>query len=197
MIRRLLLLSLLVSVLSETTNSAPSDAETTVRNYLAARDRKTALTYIAPDFRLWFDSRTGLGLKKAELAKMLEWDFELRPRHIVRDLRVNGREVTVTITKQNDFSRLLDFPGWNSISTFVVDDSGRIVNQLFVRRHKEADLDPYLEKALPWLEENRPEVLKEIYPDNKLNQTADSAQKWVQVLRDWRAATNRPDPTQQ
>jgi hypothetical protein len=172
--------------------ASPADA---VRRYLSATSREEALGLLSPDYRLWFESRTGKGMPKDEVARMLEWDFALNPIHRVEKLEVDGHQVRVTAHEDNDFSLLIGFPGWDAASTFTVSEGGLITSQVYVPRKGQPAWKPYLEKALPWLREHHAGELEQIYPNNRLKQTAESAAQWGRLLRAWRAATGQPDPT--
>lgn len=163
--------------------------EATVRRYLDSKTLDQALSAFSPDYRLWFGQRSGNGLDRAKVAKMLEWDYALDPRHRIDALDVNGAEVTVRVHEDNEFSRLIGFPGWDASSTFVVDAQGRIASQVYVPVAGQPEWRPYLDAPLAWIREHEPEVLPRIFPNGKLLQTRASAAEWVRVLRAWRAAT--------
>ncbi|MFL6247923.1 MAG: hypothetical protein ACJ74H_18010 [Thermoanaerobaculia bacterium] len=181
---RFLFISLLV-LRCASVDRGPGDA---VRRYLASKTLEQALSAFAPDYRLWFGERVGEGLDRAKVAKMLEWDYALNPGHRIDSFEVNGTEVTVRVHEDNDFSRLIGFPGWDATSTFVVDADGRIVSQVYVPVADQPEWRPYLDAPLAWIREHDPEVLPRIFNTGKLVQTRESAAEWVRVLRAWRAA---------
>lgn len=198
---RLSILSLLLVALTcapeGTLSNTTRSPESVVREYFAAKDREAALALLSPDYKIWFGKREGEpGIAKQEVARMLEWDFALNPRRRIEELRVTDREVLVRAHEDNDFSLLIGYPGWDAVSTFTVDPNGLITSQLYVPKEGQPAWKPYLEKALPWLREHRAEALARIYLNNRLSQTSESAREWVKHLRDWRAATGQPDPTQ-
>jgi hypothetical protein len=145
-------------------------------------------------YHLWFGTRSGEGLDRARVATMLEWDYALTPRYRIDAIEVRGREVVARVHEDNDFSLLIGFPGWDADSTFVLDDAGRIVSQVYVPAGP-AEWRPYLDAPLAWLRDHRPEVLPRIFPDGKLARPGEAAREWVAVLREWLAATGRSDPT--
>jgi len=124
---------------------------------------------------------------------MLRWDYALNVTHRIGSITSRDGAVVVTIHEDNDFSRLIDFPGWDSTSTFVVDEHGQVVSQFYVPRPGQPEWRPYLEPALAWARTHRPEALTTIFPNSKLAQSEESAALWVQVLREWRAASGKPD----
>jgi len=98
------------------------------------------------------------------------------------------------VHEENDFSRLIDFPGWDSSSTFLVDEDGQIAWQVYVPEPGQPEWRPYLEPALAWIREHRADALPVIFPDGKLGRSEEAARLWVSVLREWRAATGRSTP---
>lgn len=195
---RPILLIFVASLMTATTpgqrQARPAPAAAAVRQYLSADTREAALGLLAEDYRLWFGEKKGEPMRKDEAARVLEWDYALRPRRRIRWLRVSGRTVVVGAHEDNDFSLLLDFPGWDAVSTFEIDRAGKISSQTYLPARGQPEWKPYLEKALPWLRARRPDVLARIYPGNRLARTTEAAREWVRVLREWRAATGRPDP---
>jgi hypothetical protein len=188
---RVALIGLLLCGCASTTGNDPVRV---VRSYLAAQTLEQALSALAPEYRLWFGERSGEGLDRARVAKMLEWDYALHPRHRVSSITANGAEVTAQVHEDNDFSLLLGFPGWDATSTFTVDASGRIASQLYVPNGA-AEWRPYLDAPLAWIRQHHPDALPRIFPNGKLAQTRETAAEWVALLRAWRAATIQPDPT--
>lgn len=160
-----------------------------VERYLTAATLDEASALLAPEYRIWFGERSGDGIEREAFIDMLRWDFALHPYHRIDELTVRDGTVVARIHEENDFSRLIGFPGWNATSTFTVDANGRITSQHYVPDPAQADWRPYLEPALAWIRENRPDALPRIYRDGRLVRTAESAREWVTLLKLWRQAT--------
>ena len=192
--KNLLALALAALVLNCSTTTPASDPEHVVRGYLAAKSHEEVVSYLAPTYRLWFGERKGDGMGRDAAAKLLEWDFALNPRHRVDSLTVDGSTVTARVHEENDFSLLIGFPGWDSTSTYVV-ENGQIVSQLYVAKEGRPEWRPYLDKPLEWLRANRADALGRVFPNGKLAQSRETAAEWVKLLREWRAATAQSDPT--
>jgi hypothetical protein len=186
---RILLLILLppLAVLAET-----PEPPRIVVDYLTADTLEEALACLSPEYRLWFETREGAGLSKSEVAEMLQWDFALHPKRRFSPVRREDGAYVFEVHEENDFSRLIDFPGWDAVSSFWLDEAGLIKGQLYVPRAGQPEWRPYLEPALPWLREHRAGELERIFPQGRLHQSAEAARRWVKVLADWRAATGRP-----
>jgi hypothetical protein len=143
-----------------------------VQQYLDSKTREQALSVFAPEYRLWFGSRTGEGLDREKVAKMLEWDYALNPRHRVEELTVNSSAVTARVHEDNDFSLLIGFPGWTATSTYTIDENGRIASQVYVPMAGQPEWRPYLDAPLVWLRQHHPDALARIFPNGKLELTS-------------------------
>ena len=167
-------------------------ARRAVERYLSAPTLAAAAALLSPEYQISFGETTAAGVDRAAAVDMLQWDFALNPYRRIDDITVNAQgAVVVRVHEENDFSRLIGFPGWNATSTFTVDANGLITSQHYVPDPRQTDWRPYLEPALQWLRQNRPEVLARIFPDGKLVRTAEAAREWVSVLKAWRLATAR------
>ncbi|HEX2834471.1 MAG TPA: hypothetical protein VHW00_15780 [Thermoanaerobaculia bacterium] len=124
---------------------------------------------------------------KDRLAEMLAWDFALDPEHRIDTLNVNGELVTVQYHETNDFARLLGFPGWDATSRFTI-RNGLIASMTYEPAPNQPEWKPYLEKALPWLNEHFPQTMARLYVNGTIVQTPEAAKEWVEMLRAWRNA---------
>ena len=69
-----------------------------------------------------------------------------------------------------------------------------ITESIYVPDSTNPSYKPYLRPALDWLQQNMPTQLDEVYQDNKLVQTEESAKKWVMLLTTWREKTRELTP---
>ena len=162
-------------------------------SYLSGASPEDALRHCTEDYRLWFYKREGNGVTRDQVARLLEWDCALNPRHHYRDLSIGGKVLSAAFHEENDFSRLIDYPGWDARVTFWFDDNDLIKEQLYEPDQPELDYHAWLAAALPWLEVHHPDELADIYKDKRLVQSAESAAVWVDILGKWRKATGRPE----
>jgi hypothetical protein len=185
--------ALLIPAASRMEAQKQSTQMAVVKKYLNAKDLETALSCLAEDYRIWFEKKEGEGIQRNEAEKMLQWDFALRPNRPVQHCFEQPGRVLCKIHEDNDFSRLIDFPGWEANTTYWINEDGLIMSQLYVTALNQPEWRPYLDKAIPWLTENRPEELHKILPDGLFSQSPESAHIWVEVLTDWRKAAGLPD----
>lgn len=162
-------------------------AETVVRGYLAARSPAAKRKWLAPDYRYWFLSHDGPGETAGEHLNP-GWDSELNGTLRADSVGVDGARVTARVHEDNDFSRLIDHPGWNARVSFTLDDRGRIATEFYEPLPGAPPWRPYLEHSLPWLRQHRSRELGRVLHDGKLVQTRAAAREWRSVLRAWRAA---------
>lgn len=159
-----------------------------VDRYLHARSLEEASEALAPNYRLYFGDRGGAGVSRADALQMLQWDYALHAEHHIDEVQPGRKGVTVRVHEDNDFSKLLGFPGWDATSTFELDERGLIVSQTYVPKANQPDWRPYLEAPLAWIRVHRPDALNRIYPNGQLAHSPEAAREWVEVLTAWRAA---------
>lgn len=161
-----------------------------VRDYLAARTPAARMRFLAPSYRFWFMTREGSGKTAAEHLKP-GWDSELHDTLRPDSIGVDGDHVVARVHEDNDFSRLIGHPGWDATITFTIDDRGRIATEFYEPRPGAPSWRPYLDAALPWLQQHRSAALARTFPGGRLVETRASARAWRSMLRDWRRAVGR------
>jgi hypothetical protein len=156
-----------------------------LQTYLTASDFRAASDALADGFRLWFDRREGPGMSAAEMRGLFEWDRACAAELEQRELTFEGDRAIGVFHETNEFARLLGFPGWTARVTFWFDEHARIAGQLY-----EPLPGPSFEEAfapaLRWLQANRPHELAAVYVDGRIVHSAESAERWLQLLREWR-----------
>lgn len=148
----------------------------TLERYLAADSPEAAERVLAPTYR----------------PRLLEWDTLLHPHRTISQLAVNEDAAIAVIHEDNDFSRLIEHPGWDGTITVLFDKEGAISGTHFTPTPgKNPSWGPYMDAALPWLREHRAAELEAVFPDHHLRQDAEGARTWTRILREWRVATGR------
>jgi len=166
--------------------------ERTLRRYYKAGSLEEATAELSDDYRLWFEEKSGEGIGLEEATVLLSWDHELNPRHQIIAMERRGDVIVVRGHEINDFARLINHPGWRSVSTFRFDEDHKIAEQVYVPDEDQPDMSIFLDPPVEWLRANRPEALAEVYPDDRLVLNAENARAWVDLLREWRVETGQP-----
>jgi hypothetical protein len=70
--------------------------------------------------------------------------------------------------------------------SITLDSQGLIQETIYFPDSTNPPYKRWLQPALDWLGKNKPGELKLVYQDNKLVQNEDAANKWKELLREWR-----------
>ncbi len=160
-----------------------------VAKLYTSKSKRNHLKQLSEDYRLYFRKIEGSGINKEILSKMLDWDYNLNASKKILDTAYLSKDSIVLLShEENDFSRLIGFPGWKSENTFTITDN-KIDLQLY-KPVDEINYKPYLEPAIHWLLENDSLGLIKIYNLQKglLIQDSIAAGRWVKLLTKWKMA---------
>jgi hypothetical protein len=160
----------------------------TVRHYLKNYDSISLSENLDPSFKSFFLERNGNGVSKNDYILSLgKWDLPLNPDYEILDIRLKGDTIVTQVIEQNDFSKAINFPGWNATIEVVVSNKGKIIEQLY-KLETSPDYKIWLAPALNWLRQNRQKDFARVYDmDNKrMIQNKETAQLWVELLSEWR-----------
>jgi hypothetical protein len=161
-----------------------------IETYLNASTAETKGKFMAEDYRSFFLEKQGVGKSKAQaLQSLLNWDAPLHPDVHILIYTTNGNTWKVEFNEQNDFSKLISFPGWRGTEMIRFNSQKMIDEMVYIPDDKNPDYKKWLHPAVEWLQKNKPDELNEVYKGGKLIQTAESATKWVRLLELWRKET--------
>lgn len=184
-------LSLFVVATFLITGCKTKDSLRRINYYLNASTVEQKSSYMADNYRSFFLTKEGEGKNKKEaLASFMDWDGPMHPDIKITSYTIDGNVWTVHFLEQNDFTKLIGFPGWKGTSTFTFNSKRLIEEVLYVPDENNPPYKPYLTPALDWLQKNKPQELNEVYQENKLIQTEVAANKWRELLTLWRRQTN-------
>jgi len=156
--------------------------------YLNAADTTEKSKYLAADFHSFFISKETSGKNKSQALKSFQnWDGPLHPDITIISYSFRDNNWTVYFNEQNDFSKLIGFPGWKGTTTFVFNDDGLIQETMYAPDSTNLSYKSYLQPAVQWLQKNMPAELSEVYKDGKLIQTEVTAIKWRILLQQWQS----------
>lgn len=163
-----------------------------IRTYLNAHTIEAKSRYLSEDFRSFFLEKNGTGKdKKAALNSFLNWDGPLNPDITILNYTARDNEWKVEFNEQNDFSKLIRFPGWKGTEIIDFNSKKKIREVLYIPNDDNPNYKPWLQPAIDWLQKNKPVDLDEVYQKGKLVQTPETAKKWVRLLRLWHTATSK------
>ncbi|HYF29622.1 MAG TPA: hypothetical protein VD993_00735 [Chitinophagaceae bacterium] len=163
-----------------------------VGQYLNADDSVSKVKYMANNYRSYFKLREGTGKNREESLKGFKnWDGALNPDVKITSFSRVKDTVTVHFVEQNDFSKLIDYPGWRGTEVITFDNSGLITEMIYIPDTTNPPYRSWLAPALDWLQQHEPDSLALVYKDNRLVQTEYTAKLWTRLLKRWRAATGR------
>ena len=141
---------------------------------------------MAPGYRSFFIEKKGSGKDKQQsLAAFQNWDAPLHPDIKILSYTVHKNTWTINFNEQNDFAKLIGFPGWKAVEILVLDDKGLITEATYVPDDSNPSYKKWLQPAVDWLQQNKPVELSEVYKDGKLVQTEATAKKWILLLQLW------------
>ena len=132
---------------------------------------------------------------RQEMVKLLEGEFALHRTITASDFRFDEATITATCFAENDLSRLVEFPGWETTVTWTFDARGKIARAVVNTPAGAPDFRNWLAPAINWLRTHRAADLDWLAPGGRPpgagNLSPRTAKRWVEVLTDWRHATDR------
>ena len=147
--------------------------------------------HMAEDYHSFFMEKKGEGESKHEaLHSFLEWDAPLHPDVHILNYTTSGNTWKVEFNEQNDFSKLIGFPGWKVTEMIRFDSKKMIDEMVYIPDDTNPNYKKWLQPAVDWLQKNKPFELNEVYKDGKLIRTSETAKKWVSLLQLWRKETS-------
>jgi hypothetical protein len=163
-----------------------------IKVYLNASTAKTKSKYLSEDYHSFFEEKKGEGKNKtAAIKSFLEWDAPLHPDIQILNYTVNGNEWKVKFNEQNDFTKPIGFPGWKGTEIIRFNSRKEIEEVFYIPDPDNPPYKKWLQPAVNWLQKNKPEELNEVYKDEKLVQTSETAKKWAVLLQFWQKETSK------
>ncbi len=158
-----------------------------IETYFNASTPELKSKYMAEDYHSFFVKKMGEGDDKtASLKSFEQWDAPLHPDIRIIHYSNNKNDWTISLNEQNDFTKLIGFPGWKATELITFNAQGLIKDAVYIPDSTNLDYKIWLQPALVWLQENMPAQLNEVYQNHKLIQTEASANKWKELLQNWR-----------
>lgn len=118
---------------------------------------------------------------------MLGWDAVTHASVEYQDLEWEGNVVRGLFTERNDFYTLLGLAERRFRLVFRFENDLIREVRLAPDEASGSTVSEALEPFLDWASSRHPETLEAIYPGGRFVYDADSAEKWLALLREWRA----------
>jgi len=161
-----------------------------IKTYLNSHTIESKSRYLADDYHSFFIEKKGEGEDKSALQSFLNWDAPLHPDVTILNYTVNGNEWKVEFNEQNDFSKLIGFPGWKGTEIFKFNSQKKIYEMIYIPNPSNPSHKKWLQPAVDWLQKNKPNELNEVYKNGKLIQSSETVRKWVELLTLWHKETD-------
>lgn len=159
----------------------------TIHSYLNAYTIEQKQKYMAENYRSFFEKKAGDGKNKTDALKSFsKWDAPLHPDIKIINTSYSENKWAIAFIEQNDFTKLIGFPGWKATDSIKINKRGLIEEVIYMPDESNPNYKQWLKPAVDWLKENKPGELNEVYQDGKLIQTESSAKKWVELLSEWK-----------
>ncbi len=145
---------------------------------------------MSEDYHSFFMEKKGQGENKTStLGSFSNWDAPLHPDITILNYSINGNQWKVEFNEQNDFSKLIGFPGWKGTEIISFNSKKKICEMIYIPNDENPDYKKWLQPSVDWLQKNKPKELDEVYKHGRLVQTSETAKKWVTLLQLWRKET--------
>jgi hypothetical protein len=162
-----------------------------IKTYFNASDSEHKAKFIADDYHSFFIEKKGEGDNKASSIKSFQqWDAPLHPDIQIIRYTINKDTWTIALNEQNDFTKLIGFPGWKATEIITFNREGLIKEAIYIPDSNNPPYKKWLIPAVDWLQKNMPGELNEVYQNGKLIQTEAKAKKWVSLLKLWHKKTD-------
>jgi hypothetical protein len=124
-----------------------------------------------------------------EIRSITEWDTTVKVHMRISDITVNGDTVTFKLVESNEWWRLAGIHEVTYSPCTMIFSNGLIK---LIKAEATNESLTAISKVLPgifdWVSKERSEDFAEVMPGGEFIYTAESAKKWLELLKDRRAA---------
>ncbi|HMG67997.1 MAG TPA: hypothetical protein VK588_09930 [Chitinophagaceae bacterium] len=161
-----------------------------IKGYFNSDNIKSRGRWLSEDCHSYFIEKKGDGEDKVSaLNSFLNWDAPLHPDLRILNYTVKGNICTIEFNEQNDFSKLIQYPGWKGTEIIRFNSKKLIDQVIYIPANDNPDYKTWLKPAVDWLQNKYPDEIIEIYKGGKLIKNPVTARKWVLLLQRWRKVT--------
>lgn len=125
-----------------------------------------------------------------QIRTITEWDTTVKVHMSISDIAVQGDTVTFKLVESNEWWRLAGIDTVTYYPCTIIFSNG-LIKSIKAEATKEslAAINKVLPGIFSWVAKERSEEYAEVMPGGEFIYTAESAEKWLELLKDWRAAT--------
>jgi len=126
-------------------------------------------------------------LFREEMRPMAEWDAAVNTQVHFRVVNISGDTITCIKEEQNDWFRLFEidtifFDPWQ-----IVVENGKITAMMSeLTRRSAMAMQRGMNTFMNWASIKHPQELLALMPDGEFTYGADAANKWLELVREWR-----------
>jgi len=185
-----LLLLIVMVTISCSTNNQSKTMRTQFKVYFESQNHheiEKTLSFLSEDFELHF-TEYDIKIDKKGLVDVLGWDKGVNGKVSHDKLIVKGDSIAGLFTERNDFLKLVGIEELKATITYRFDVSGMIVKQTYTPLPDQPSFQDKMQSCIEWARTNRPQELKEIYPQNQMQFNEEMAKRWVILLKEWKIA---------
>ncbi|HEY6976401.1 MAG TPA: hypothetical protein VH396_08925 [Chitinophagaceae bacterium] len=158
-----------------------------ITEYLNASTVDEKARFMADNYHSYFMEATGEGENKnASLQSFQNWDAPLHPQIDITSYTVDKNIWKVKFNEQNDFSKLISFPGWKGTEVITFNSQKLIEQTVYIPDSTNPSYKKWLQPAVDWLQITMPDSLVTVYQNGRLIQNEESAKKWMRLLKQWK-----------
>ncbi len=163
-----------------------------------AGDSKRVAALLAPDSRVWFESREGPGEKRDAAGRdaYADWDRYFQAEKHVDFVSADSDSVEFRLMETSRFYRLLDRPPSYARLVYWFDATDRITGTLvqsLARPGVELDAPHRMDEFKTWEAQHDPAELAYLLPGGRLKPDLAHAKRWKAALIAWRRAVHLPE----
>jgi len=144
------------------------------------------MSFYAEDARYEF-VESWIAVGKGEIRNQEEFDAELNSHLTLMDMEINGEFIKCKVSEQSDYYITA---GINEVyyDTYIVRFHEGLIQEIKVVLSEESVkvINDIFQSFSAWIAEEKSEEMSQLVSEGNIIYTAESAQKWLALLREWR-----------
>lgn len=129
---------------------------------------------------------------KKDVRELIEYDAAVNVHMIISDIKVNRNTVTFKLAESNDWFRLAGIEELIYEPNRIVFHDGLIKEiKSEITNESAVDMRKAWESVMEWALKERSQELEELLPGGKFIYNAESTEKWLVLLKEWKETTKQ------